>query len=842
MNFNILSWRTVGLPALLTCLLLLQGCTGISSLQSPIEPAFYIGHQGDVNPVWFRAEDSATASPMALPSALTNVRAGDIARLSIPDVGERLYIVASSLGALAIVDVSTSTARMVAMIPVGANPAGLAIDQSASFAYVSVSGDHRVNVVDLDTNRSVGTVALPSGCDPRGIALTPNGQKLYVACNGTGIVHQIDPANRTLTSTISMAGRPTNLAIGPNGEDLYVARTGISQVSVVDTLTSTISTNVVGLQSPQGVTVDDSGATLFVSEGTSGAGGVSLYDSGSFIRQSGPFATASRPVALLALNEDSFLSANLEANSVTQRYTGTLTPTLKNIAVGRQPISLAVIRTVDRTARPILHRVSANPESLEVRVDGVAFTGPRNFTWAPNTTHQLAVTTPQNAATGSDRWVFQNWTGSDSSTANPFTVIARAQGGSYTANFQRFCQLNLTVVGPGTITANPPATDGYYLCGSSVSLTATPAAGNRFVSWSGDLSGVTSPTVLLVDNEKSVTATFAGTDLTPVTLQTTPLPLPLQFGANPPVPTPATERFAPGTTIRLVAPTPQLAGGSQYRFLNWLPGGETTPAISPLVAASAITYTANYQLECHVLTLTASPANGGTFTTSPAAANNCYSPGTTVTIVASPVAAGNAVLSWTGTATNSGNTATVVMSTPRTVTANFGPAPSVAHTITTSPAGLQVTVDGTTAMAPRTVSWPVGSTRTLSVPSPQVNGAGTIRNTFTGWQPAVAASVVAPAVPTTFIANFTTAYRVTINVSGGCGLQTNVPGNTFPTFVDGGTAFNATFRPPTGSFIQSVAVNGVAVPITPQVGIPYVYNDASLGGPLFIVVFCAGAA
>ncbi|HPS03688.1 MAG TPA: GLUG motif-containing protein, partial [Candidatus Sumerlaeota bacterium] len=68
-------------------------------------------------------------------------------------------------------------------------------------------------------------------------------------------------------------------------------------------------------------------------------------------------------------------------------------------------------------------------------------------------------------------------------------------------------RLSVSIVGPGSVTLNPPG--GVYAPGTPVTLTATPAAGARFAGWTG---AGTSETVLsislLVDAPKGVTAHF----------------------------------------------------------------------------------------------------------------------------------------------------------------------------------------------------------------------------------------------------------------------------------------------------------------------------------------------
>jgi uncharacterized repeat protein (TIGR02543 family) len=47
-----------------------------------------------------------------------------------------------------------------------------------------------------------------------------------------------------------------------------------------------------------------------------------------------------------------------------------------------------------------------------------------------------------------------------------------------------------------------------YASGSSVTVTATPAAGFQFAGWSGDASGTTNPLIVTMTANKNITATF----------------------------------------------------------------------------------------------------------------------------------------------------------------------------------------------------------------------------------------------------------------------------------------------------------------------------------------------
>ncbi|REE00134.1 polysaccharide lyase family 7 protein [Marinoscillum furvescens] len=69
--------------------------------------------------------------------------------------------------------------------------------------------------------------------------------------------------------------------------------------------------------------------------------------------------------------------------------------------------------------------------------------------------------------------------------------------------------LTTSTVGNGTISLNPGG--GTYSPGTTVSLTANPASGYQFDHWSGDASGTSATTSVVMDANKSVTAHFVST-------------------------------------------------------------------------------------------------------------------------------------------------------------------------------------------------------------------------------------------------------------------------------------------------------------------------------------------
>jgi hypothetical protein len=112
---------------------------------------------------------------------------------------------------------------------------------------------------------------------------------------------------------------------------------------------------------------------------------------------------------------------------------------------------------------------------------------------------------------------------------------------------------------------------------------------------------------------------------------------------------------------------------------------------------------------------------------------------------------------------------------------------TVAVNVQTSPAGLQISVDGTTYTAPQSFNWVPGSNHTLGTSTPQ--GSGGTRYNFANWSDGGQIShSVSPSVTTSYTANFTTQYLLTTGVSpSGSGTVTKTPSSA-DSFYNSGTS------------------------------------------------------
>jgi Polysaccharide lyase/Divergent InlB B-repeat domain len=144
---------------------------------------------------------------------------------------------------------------------------------------------------------------------------------------------------------------------------------------------------------------------------------------------------------------------------------------------------------------------------------GISCPGDCSQTYADGT----AVNLSANSASGS---TFAGWSGACSGTGScALTMNAdKTVSGSFTASGQpppppSQYTLSTSVSGSGTITGSgincPGTCSASFNSGTSVTLTASPSAGNTFSGWGGACSGTSTSCAVTMSSAKSVTASFA---------------------------------------------------------------------------------------------------------------------------------------------------------------------------------------------------------------------------------------------------------------------------------------------------------------------------------------------
>jgi len=192
------------------------------------------------------------------------------------------YVPLASADTVQVVDLGTS--KLVASIPVGSNPMGIAFSPVNPRAYVSNTDDGTVSIIDTSSNSSTDTISV--GPTPMGLAVSPNGRQLAVATMGAS---SSSPSS-TITVVGLSSGRNTLVTVGsapsavvynPAGSFMYVANYNDGTISVVNA-NSLLAVNTIPLggNHPSGLAINPAGTLLYVLHATGllGPGYVSVVD------------------------------------------------------------------------------------------------------------------------------------------------------------------------------------------------------------------------------------------------------------------------------------------------------------------------------------------------------------------------------------------------------------------------------------------------------------------------------------------------------------------------------------------------------------------------------------
>src|SRR6266403_5235043 len=162
-----------------------------------------------------------------------------------------------------------------------------------------------------------------------------------------------------------------------------------------------------------------------------------------------------------------------------------------------------ITETANFTQHPIQLTVQTNLAGLSFAVDGATYTSPQTFSWQPGSSHTIATTSPQSGGTGV-RYVWLNWVGGGAISH----TVAPTTNKTYTANFTTQYYLTMKAGTGGTVS---PAS-AWKNSGATVSISATPATGYHFTSWTGtgtgSYSGTNNPSSITMGGPITETATF----------------------------------------------------------------------------------------------------------------------------------------------------------------------------------------------------------------------------------------------------------------------------------------------------------------------------------------------
>jgi YVTN family beta-propeller protein len=218
----------------------------------------------------------------------------DPAGLSVSKDGSKLYVVCGQEDKVQEIDLASSSA---ANILLGEDPSGFGsfiagpvypeyITALHPTAYITNSDDNTVSVINTETYEVVATI--PVGDHPEGIAISPDSHRAYVTNNESETVSVINTTSNRVIKTIPVGTEPMGICMAPDGSKIYVANLGVpggsappytptfGSISVIDANTLTVVQTIPDVYNPYGICSDPSGAYIYVSNYYSST--VSVYN------------------------------------------------------------------------------------------------------------------------------------------------------------------------------------------------------------------------------------------------------------------------------------------------------------------------------------------------------------------------------------------------------------------------------------------------------------------------------------------------------------------------------------------------------------------------------------
>jgi uncharacterized repeat protein (TIGR02543 family) len=225
----------------------------------------------------------------------------------------------------------------------------------------------------------------------------------------------------------------------------------------------------------------------------------------------------------------------------------------------------------------------------------------------------------------------------------------------------------------GVVTRTPDQAS--YAAGTQVVVTAVANTGYTFSGWTGTQTSPNASLTVTVNSNMSLTANFTATAPAMYTLTANVSPA----GSGSVFRNPSKDSYAAGTMVGITA-----SPAATYKFSGWTGSITSAEAITEVKVDSNMVVTANFVPDeppppaAYTLTVSASPAAGGTVTRTPS--QTSYAAGTQV-VIAATAAADYTFSGWTGSQTSPNASLTVTVNSNMTMTANFTAKPAPADSV-----------------------------------------------------------------------------------------------------------------------------------------------------------------
>jgi YVTN family beta-propeller protein len=161
--------------------------------------------------------------------------------------------------------ISGLTNRIIATVPVGAEPSGLVFDPSNGEIYVTNFRSNNVSVIAGSSNTVIANITV--GVDPIAGAFDSWNQNVFIDNQESNTLSVISGSTNQVIATVDYPRSdeyPSAAAFDPDNGNVYVADTGQDNVAVVNGTNNSVALIVLVGDNPDGIVFDPSNGNLYV--------------------------------------------------------------------------------------------------------------------------------------------------------------------------------------------------------------------------------------------------------------------------------------------------------------------------------------------------------------------------------------------------------------------------------------------------------------------------------------------------------------------------------------------------------------------------------------------------
>jgi YVTN family beta-propeller protein len=154
--------------------------------------------------------------------------------------------------------------QVVAVVPTGREPEGVALEPAASRIYVALPAEDQLQVLDLATGDEVRRIPLYTGDRPSEIALVSGNGPILTVNSGTDTASFVDPISGVIIGRVQVGQEPWALLLDQQGRRAYVLDRRSSDITVLDISTHQVAARIQTDAEPIRAALNRAGTRLFV--------------------------------------------------------------------------------------------------------------------------------------------------------------------------------------------------------------------------------------------------------------------------------------------------------------------------------------------------------------------------------------------------------------------------------------------------------------------------------------------------------------------------------------------------------------------------------------------------